>query len=347
MFEPCLGMDNTNQNQPERVVTTGAPAAQRRRGQSSRLSTHDDTLPPRREAATGYDATGGETLHATLDWWTATLPLQAIPAELPGSRTRAVDGTDWESAGRFRADVKAEYDGDAPVDTDHDPADHVADVTKTRKHVKRAGKWEIGPDCRAIHTTDRDARAGYRTTTAGRKGGMYIGSEVLLVVQTSDFTWSGDVTRVNEGPAVPGFMTGAVMAAAGSHRSKTVMPLLTDVRQGIKTVVWDRGYSMQEFKNAHGPPIAAGIDAIFDLSVTQRANPPSPTRRSGSMGTPSTSTRPHASASSNAPRWAPPPRSAANTRRSSTSAPPGAGADSRVRTATASPGGSAPSTPAA
>jgi hypothetical protein len=45
-------------------------------------------------------------------------------------------------------------------------------------------------------------------------------------------------------------------------------------QQGIKTLVWDRGYSIQEFKSAHGPLIAAGIDAIFDLSKTQREHPP-------------------------------------------------------------------------
>lgn len=70
---------------------------------------------------------------------------------------------------------------------------------------------------------------------------MYIGSEIHLVVQAADFTWSGDVTRVNEGQPVPDFVTGALMAASGSHRSKTVVPLLTDPAHGIKTVVWDRG----------------------------------------------------------------------------------------------------------
>lgn len=236
---------------------------------------HDKFTAVRRALAQGFTFHDGEDdVHVTLDWWTANVPQRAIPADLPHSSTRAVDGTDWETAGRFRTDATAEYDGDAPVDADHDPADHLAGVAKTRRRVKRANKWEIGPDGRAIHTTDRDARAGYRTGTAGRNGGMYIGSELHLVAQVADFTWSGDVTRVNEGPEVPGFITGAVMAAAGSHRSKTVMPLLTDPRQGVKTVVWDRGYSIQEFKSAHGPLIAAGIDAIFDLSKTQREHPP-------------------------------------------------------------------------
>ena len=235
---------------------------------------HDKFTRVRKAFADGFSFEGPDgTVEVGLDWWTSTAPQQAIPTDLPSSSTRAVDGTDWESAGRFRAEATAEYDGDSPADTDADPDEHLAAVAKTRRRVAKAAKWEIGPDGRAIHTTDRDARAGYRTTTAGRKGGMYIGSEVHLVVQAADFSWSGDVTRVNEGPEVPGFITGAVMAAAGSHRAKTVMPLLTDPAQAIKTLAWDRGYSIQDFKYAHGPLHQAGIAAVFDLSKIQRQHP--------------------------------------------------------------------------
>lgn len=307
---------------------------------------HDKFTRVRKAFATGftYESPDG-VVEVGLDWWTTAVPQQAIPKDLPSSSTRAVDGTDWESAGRFRTSSTAEYDGDAPVDTDADPSSHLADVAKTRARIARAAKWEIGPDGRAIHTTDKDARAGYRTATAGRKGGMYIGSEVHLVVQAADFTWSGDVTHVNEGPEVPGFVTGAVMAAAGSHRSKTIVPHLTDPAQGIKIVVWDRGYSIQDFKYAHGPLHQAGIAPVFDLSVHQRNYPAVSDKAIWIDGQPFHEHTPAHLLKLERPPMGSTKEVRREYERPSTNAPPGAGTASPRQTTTASPAGCVPSTP--
>lgn len=236
---------------------------------------HDKFTKVRRALEEGFTYTdaAGQAVEVTLDWWTSTTPRQAIPSDLASSKTRSVDGTDWESPGRFRAAAQPEYDGDAPVDTDDDLDEHAQKITKARGRTKRKNVWEIGPDGRAIHTTDRDARAGYRTTTDGRKGGFYIGSEIHLSVQARDFQWQGDVTRVSEGPEVPGFVTGAVLAPAGTHRANAAVPMLLREKGNITTVVWDRGYSILPFANAHGRLLAEGIQAVFDLSSTQRAHP--------------------------------------------------------------------------
>lgn len=213
------------------------------------------------------------TIEVNLDWWTTAAPQRAIPADLPSSTTRAVDGTDWETAGRFRSSGQRNYDGDAPVDTDDNPEEHAATVAKTRRQAARKREWEIGPDGRAIHTTDRDARGGYRTATAGRNGGLYVGSEVHLIVQTRDFSWSGQVQRVNDGPNVPHFVTGSVLAPSGTHRATAVIPAIVNAPESIATLVWDRGYSILPFETAHGPLIQAGIQPVFDLSSIQRTNP--------------------------------------------------------------------------
>ena len=129
------------------------------------------------------------------------------------------------------------------------------------------------PDGRAIYTTDRDARAGYRTATRGRKGGPYIGSEVHLAVQVRDFSWSGDATRVNEGQDVPGFVREARLVPAGTHRAHAIVPMLASAASEISKIVWDRGYSILPFETAHGPLRQAGIQTVFDLSSIQRDHP--------------------------------------------------------------------------
>jgi len=217
----------------------------------------------------------GTTVTADLDWFVGALTQAAIPTDLPGSRTVAVDGTDWETAGRFRQTGKFVYDGDAPVDTDEPPDEHTAAVSKTRVKIANNGmKYLIGDDGRAIYTTDPDARAGWRTATNGRTGGFYIGHEMHLVVQVRDLTWSGDVERVNFGPEVPSFVTAAALSPAGTHRANAIMPTLLRPDLDINRVIWDRGYSILDFKTAHGPLWAAGIQPTFDLNTSQRKYPP-------------------------------------------------------------------------
>lgn len=235
---------------------------------------HDKLSRVRIALEAGFAVTdeNGDTVRFDLDWWTGAPMKAAIPDDVPSSRTLAVDGTDWETAGRFRSSKATVYDGDAPVDTDDDPAERGPAARRARRKARRDG-WEIGDDQRAIHTTDRDARGGYRTATNGRKGGAYVGYEIHLGAQVRDFTWSGDHTRINDGPEVPGFVREAHLSPAGSHRANAIVPTLVAAATNLDTVVWDRGYSILPFERAHGPLLRAGIQTVFDLSTIQRNHP--------------------------------------------------------------------------
>lgn len=221
------------------------------------------------------------SVRVDLDWFVNAIPRAAIPPDLLTSTTRAVDGTDWESAGRFRP-IKPTpprsrksgplYDGDAVSDTDTDPDEHAKEIVRIRTRTTKSGVWEVGHDGRAIYTTDRDARAGYRTATSGRAGGLYIGSELHLVVQVSDFSYQGDVTRVSEGAEVPKFVTSAALSPSGTHRGRAVMPAIMSecAWTRITCLAWDRGYSILGFDAAHGALRALDIEPVFDLTDKQR-----------------------------------------------------------------------------
>src|SRR4051794_9484994 len=81
VFEPCLGMDNANNNQPERVVTTGAQAAERRQHRATRLGDHESTRAARPVEVTGPDP---ESAHE----WLATYE----PTDLDEKTWKAVRG---------------------------------------------------------------------------------------------------------------------------------------------------------------------------------------------------------------------------------------------------------------
>lgn len=223
--------------------------------------------------------TGGATVDVDLDWWCDALAQGSIPADVPRSYTRSVDGTDWETCGRF-VQANAEYDGETPPDTDTPLEEHAKTLAETKARLK--GRVPLGPDGRGIYTNDRDGRAGHRSANHQHNAGMYIGYEVHLSVQIQDRGYRGRPDELTFGPEVPNVITAFRLTEAGAHRGHAAVPMLLaervpDATAGpgsgtkLSTVVWDRGYSLLAYENAHGPLWQAGIEPIFDLTTAQRA----------------------------------------------------------------------------
>lgn len=232
--------------------------------------------------AAGFEFQHGMAqVRADLDWLVEVLPHAVVPAGLPWSRTRSVDGTDWETCGRFVSPDR-EYDGVTPPDTETALEQHAKSLAETRSRLK--GKVALGPDDRAIYTKDVDARAGHRSANNQHKAGLYIGYELHLSVQIRDFSYAGQPGQLTYGVDVPNIITSARLVPAGAHRGSATVPMLcaervpdpgtcpTPDRQGspIRVVDWDRGYSLLAYENAHGPLRLAGIEPIFDLTDAQR-----------------------------------------------------------------------------
>jgi hypothetical protein len=89
----------------------------------------------------------------------------------------------------------------------------------TKKKVKTAKVFGIGPDGRKRYTPDPDARAGHRSATGSRSAGPYIGYELHLAVQTRDVRWTNYIDKTTLGPEVPGVITTCNLVAAGTHRA--------------------------------------------------------------------------------------------------------------------------------
>lgn len=225
---------------------------------------------------------GSVTVRADLPWLFEVLPQAVVPAGLPWSSTRAVDGTDWETCGGF-VSPEREYEGATPPDTDTPLEEHAKAVAKVRSRLK--GKVALGPDGRPIYTRDIDARAGHRSANHQRKAGLYIGYELHLSVQVRDYSYAGQPGQLTYGPDVPNIITSASLVPAGAHRGHAAVPMLRDERvpepgtaptpertgSPLKVVVWDRGYSLLAYENAHGRLRLAGIEPIFELTDRQRS----------------------------------------------------------------------------
>ncbi|WP_449385433.1 hypothetical protein [Cellulomonas soli] len=220
---------------------------------------------------------------ADLDWFCDALARLAIPAHLPTSRTRAVDGTDWETCGTFVSSHR-EYDGYVPTDTDGDIEEHLRNVQRLRERMRRSKTVAFGLDGRPVYTKDVDARAGHRSANNRHKSGPYIGYELHLSVQVRDFSYGGKPDQVVLGADVPGFVFMARLTPAGAHRLDAVVPGLLAERipeagqawtpdtdgAPLKNVLWDRGYSILGYQRGKGALRQAGVDVVFDLSKRQR-----------------------------------------------------------------------------
>ncbi|GIG21758.1 hypothetical protein Cch01nite_24820 [Cellulomonas chitinilytica] len=218
-----------------------------------------------------------------LDWFVDALARCAIPVHLPTSRTRAVDGTDWETCGTFVSSNR-QYEGYVPTDTDGDVDDHLKEISKVRKELRKGKLVSFGADDRPIYTRDCDARAGHRSANNRHSSGLYIGYELHLSVQIPDASYGGKPDQVVLGQEVPGFITMARLTPAGAHRLDAVVPGLiaeqvpspgtpwTPGASGtsLETVVWDRGYSILDYTRGKGALRAAGVGIVFDLATRQR-----------------------------------------------------------------------------
>lgn len=199
---------------------------------------------------------------------------------LPRSRARAVDGTDWETCGRWLSTKGVEYDGATPPDTDADPDEHRTMVERARRRARRAA-FETGPDGRPIYTRDYDGRAGHRSANSEHKAGMYIGYEVHPITQVRDIAWYGKPDELQLGPDVPAYVTNVILTPAGAHRTDAVVPALIAERAtqdepqlGLRDVSWDRGYSINADGRTHAPLRVNGIEPVIDLSTQQRTHQP-------------------------------------------------------------------------
>ena len=232
----------------------------------------------------GFDIGGGSMVaRVDLDWFVDGLARCAIPAHLPTSRTRSVDGTDWETCGTFVSSHR-DYDGAVPTDTDGDVEAHLETVRRMRESMRRRRLVDFGDDGRPICTRDADARAGHRSSNNRHNAGLYIGYELHLSVQVRDSNYGGKPHQVVLGEDVPNFVTMARLTPAGAHRLDAVVPGLIAEQvpapgtawvpgvdgAPLQTVLWDRGYSILNYDRGHGALRQAGIGVVFDLSTRQR-----------------------------------------------------------------------------
>ncbi|MDO8108291.1 hypothetical protein Q6348_13910 [Isoptericola sp. b441] len=286
---------------------------------------------------------------ADLPWLVETLAEANQDPTLPRSRARAVDGTDWETCGRWLGTKGVEYDGETPPDTDADPEEHRKAVERARRRARRAS-FETGADGRPIHTRDVDARAGHRSATSEHKAGTYIGYELHPFTQVRDIVWQGKPGELQIGPDVPAYVTNASLTPAGAHRTDAVVPALIAERTtidgvecGLRDVTWDRGYSINADARTHAPLRLHGIEPVTDLAPSSA--PSSRSRRTASGSTFTCSRRIHRStcARSRAPSATTRARSAPRSRRSTTSGHAGGTPSTADSTPTATCACAAPS----
>lgn len=227
-----------------------------------------------------FTTRAGVTAHVDLPGFVRALAGASQDPTLPRSRARAVDGTDWETCGRWYRTDGVEYDGETPADTDTDLAEHRKAVERARRRARRAA-FETGLDGRPIYTLDADARAGHRSANSEHKSGLYIGYELHPITQVRDISWQGQPGEVALGPDVPPYVTNAILTPAGAHRSDAVVPTLIaehvtvdGEERGLRDVAWDRGYSINADARAHAPLRLHGIEPVTDLTTKQRQYQP-------------------------------------------------------------------------
>jgi len=198
--------------------------------------------------------------------WVANREISASrPSEYVTSGSIAIDGTDVPTWGRLHGDVET-----LVLDleeTDEERSDDVIDfVARTARKKRRARILGVGPDGRNIYTADPTARAGWRSATGKRKAGPFNGYELHTLVQTRDLAWSNGVTRARVGPQVPPLILGIALVPAGTHRSRTVVPMLLEGKERgwrIDDVLVDPGYSLAKPEFLMHPLHEAGIHVTF------------------------------------------------------------------------------------
>lgn len=266
---------------------------------------------------TGWTAQDGT--RCDLRWMLVELLRASVPAEYRGYTALAIDATAVETWGAFitsaaevaadpdvmsaaeaAAEMYADLDEVASldavlVDAAHASADESAErskAAKRRKSQRRAPSPDTiyGPDGRIIHTTDIDARGGYRTSTSMQSGRTFVGYHLHLATAVRSFAWQGDVTRGILGRYVPPFILGSELTPANSHSGEAATRLLDAIvptAPELTEVLADRGYTMMQPETFIWPARAHGLDVVMDYSEAQRKLAPtlSVAKRSVRTGT--------------------------------------------------------------
>jgi hypothetical protein len=203
-------------------------------------------------------------------WFANALAQAAVPARYCTSGSVAVDGTDVETWGAFQGSVTVlELDGEAA-----DGADAYPFLKAGRPRARQMAKvLAVGPDGRKQYTPDPDARAGHRSWSGRHSAGPYLGYELHLAVQTKEVRWTNYIDKTTFGPEVPNVITNLSLVPAGSHRAKSIVPLLLEAKdkgQDLREVIWDPGYSYCLPETAAYPLAQAGVEQTFQLVPSQR-----------------------------------------------------------------------------
>lgn len=210
-------------------------------------------------------AAGIEGINA--EWFVDRLIKASIPKRYKKSRSVAVDGTDLETWGAFQGRTAVTLDGEAAE------TQSTSGTPAATKKMRKAKVLAVGPDGRNQYTPDPDARAGHRSANGQHSAGPYIGYELHLAVQVRDVKWTNYVDKTTLTDEVPHLIRSAVLVPAGTHRTKTMTPvLIAEKEKGeeIDDVLWDPGYSECLPETWSHPLRRAGINSTFSLTTKQR-----------------------------------------------------------------------------
>lgn len=195
----------------------------------------------------------------------------SLPAWARTSTSRAIDGTDIESSGRFSGQVI--LDGDS--DEDDEPMVDRAASGRRRKARPKAVPFGTGPDGRNIYTADPDARATHRSATDSRPAGLYVGYELHAAVQVPEIKWTDGIERTKIGVEVPAVITAMNLTPGGHHRGEAAVSMLDiSLRNGddITEILVDGGYSRSKPDRFHYPVRQMGIDITMPIFESQRGH---------------------------------------------------------------------------
>ncbi len=200
-------------------------------------------------------------------WFADCLVRASIPRRYELTHSVAVDGTDVETWGAFQGSTTVVLDGEAAE------TQSTAGTPASVKATKRAKVVAVGPDGRNQYTPDPDARAGHRSANGQHPAGPYIGYELHLGVQVRDVRWTNYVDKTTLSDKVPHLIRSAVLVPAGTHRTKTMTPILIAAKargEKLRDVLWDPGYSECRPETWSYPLGRAGISSTFSLTMAQR-----------------------------------------------------------------------------
>jgi hypothetical protein len=145
-----------------------------------------------------------------------------------------------------------------------------------KKHTPRKRKFQFpisDVDGRPIPTRCPDARLAKRTATPADKGEFYAGFEMHTASAVRSFTWQGDPTRGQLGPAVPRYITGMTLCRGNQRRDAAAVQLIRSAYEHIgdlREVIVDRAYSSATTANLHEKVNELGLELVRDYTRFER-----------------------------------------------------------------------------